>query len=335
MKWNRTLAAGLSAALLLTSACSSGGSASSGTAANGKAPAGAPAADAVVMTVNGQEYTAAEYAAFLSNSRAEWQTFLSYYGTSEEEYLEGVDAAEYGESLRSRAEDYLVLNNVLNAKMEEYGLTLSEEDENMLETYRKLGMDDSYLRLQQMLTKVTEYCTGEEGDYGPSEDEIQDYFEQNYLRCKHVLIKTVDDSYNDLENQDELEATAKEVAKRAKAGEDFDGLIAAYGEDPGMTASPDGYVFAEGTMVDEFYQGTLALDEGGISDPIKSSYGWHIIQRLPLRDEDRASVESEIISALSDFDSVLQEWVDAADVKVEDAAAGITYENCADYRAED
>lgn len=330
MKWNRTLAAGLSAALLLTSACSSGDA-----SANVKAPEGAPAADAVVMTVNGQEYTAAEYAAFLSNSRAEWQTFLSYYGTSEEDYLEGVDAEEYGESLRSRAEDYLVLNNVLTEKMEEYGLTLSEEDESMLEVYRNLGMDDSYLRLQQMLTKVTEYCTSAEGGYGPSEEEIQDYFEQNYLRCKHVLIKTVDDSYNDLENQDELEATANEVAKRAKAGEDFDGLIAAYGEDPGMTTNPDGYVFTEGTMVDEFYEGTLALEDGGISDPIKSTYGWHIIQRLPLRDEDRASVESEIISTLSSFDSVLQEWVDAADVKVEDAAAGITYENCADYRTED
>ena len=41
--------------------------------------------------------------------------------------------------------------------------------------------------------------------------EIEAYFNDNYLRCKHVLIKTVDDSYNELENQDEFYRRTLEV----------------------------------------------------------------------------------------------------------------------------
>ncbi len=51
-------------------------------------------------------------------------------------------------------------------------------------------------------------------------------------------------------------------------------------------------------MVDEFYQGTKALEVGGVSDPIKSSYGWHIIQRLPLRDEDFTAKQATVEEAL-------------------------------------
>ena len=52
-----------------------------------------------------------------------------------------------------------------------------------------------------------------------------------------------------------------------------------------MAQQPDGYAFKEGDMVDAFYEGTAALAEGEISDPVKSEYGWHIIQRLPFEDD--------------------------------------------------
>ena len=326
MKLKQTLAAGLSAAMLLTcAACSSNGSASSGAA---DVPVDA---DAAVMTINGLDYTAAEYAAFLNNAHTEWTTYLSYYGMTEEDYLEQMGEDSYESDLRGRAEDYLVLNTVLKEKMSEYGLALEELDESVKETYRSMGMDDSYLTLQQMLEEVSNYCTGEGGPLRPTDAEIESYFNDNYLRCKHVLVKTVDDSYNELENQDELEATANDIAKRAQAGEDFDALIAEYGEDPGMESNPDGYVFTEGTMVDEFYQGTLALAEGGVSDPVKSSYGWHIIQRLPLRSEDLESAKDEIVDLLANFDGALQGWADAAEVNIAEDAGKITIDNCASY----
>ena len=46
------------------------------------------------------------------------------------------------------------------------------------------------------------------------------------------------------------------------------------------------YVFGPGVMVEEFYNGTQALAEGEVSDPVQSSYGYHIILRRPLKADD-------------------------------------------------
>lgn len=325
MNMKKFLAAGLSAVVLLSMAgCGADGAASSGGAA-------AVPADTVVMTINDTEYTAKDYASFLNNARVEWNTYLSQYGMNEEEYIETYGADVYGEDLRMRAENYMVLYEVLESKMEEFGLELTEEDTAMSALYESMGLDATYGTLQAMLVKVNDYCVGEGGSMRPSEDELLKFFHENYLRCKHVLIQTVDDNYNPLENQDELKATAEDVAARAQAGEDFEALIETYNEDPGMAANPNGYVFAEGTMVTEFYEGTLALEDNAVSDPIESTYGWHIIKRLPLRDEDFAAVEDEVIDRFVDFDSIVQEWANEMKVEVRDEASGIGYENAESY----
>ena len=334
MNMKKFLAVGLSAVMLLTiAACGSDDAAAS----SGDASASAAVeemtvpADTVVMTIGESEYTAKDYASFLNNARVEWSTYLSQYGMTEEDYIEMYGADVYGDDLRMRAENYMVIYETLENKMAECGLELTEEDTAMSAFYEMMGLDETYGNLQAMLTKVTEYYTGEGGELRPDDAELDAYFHEYYLRCKHVLINTVDDNYNELENQDELEATANDVAARAAAGEAFDALIAEFNEDPGMESNPDGYVFSEGTMVTEFYEGTLALAEGETSEPIKSTYGWHIIQRLPLRDEDFASVENEILDLLVDFDTVLQEWANELEVTVKDEAADISYANAAAY----
>ena len=51
-------------------------------------------------------------------------------------------------------------------------------------------------------------------------------------------------------------------------------------QDSGLSTNPDGYLFTAGDMVSEFEEGTRALEFGGISPVIQSTYGYHIILRL-------------------------------------------------------
>lgn len=103
-------------------------------------------------------------------------------------------------------------------------------------------------------------------------------FMSEYWRAKHVLIKT--EKMTDDEKQ-EARAKAEDILKQAQNGADFDALVTEYSEDPGSSINPDGYVFTTGSMVQEFEDGTKNTQIGGFT-LVESSFGYHVIQRLPL-----------------------------------------------------
>ena len=79
---------------------------------------------------------------------------------------------------------------------------------------------------------------------------------------------------------DTLQARAEEIWARAIDGEDFDMLIALYGEDPEMANAPDGYTWAVGMMLQEFEDATRLLEVGEISPVVPTQFGFHIIMRV-------------------------------------------------------
>ncbi len=128
-------------------------------------------------------------------------------------------------------------------------------------------------------TKINEKINEELAKTEVTDDELKTYFNESYLRAKHVLINK--------EAQEEGEKAGKEFAEellsKAKAGEDFDAMIKEFSKDPGSASKPDGYVFTDGEMVAEFEETVKSLKPGefGICE---TTYGYHIIQRLDLDD---------------------------------------------------
>ena len=124
-----------------------------------------------------------------------------------------------------------------------------------------------------------------------SDAQLEEYFTKNqaeletvYRKAKHILRLTIDmATYTPLSDEKALEAEvfAKSLEERVKNGEDFDALMAEYSEDPGSKTQPGGYVFTDGEMDPAFQEGVDALELNGIG-LTKSSYGWHVIKRLPL-----------------------------------------------------
>lgn len=114
--------------------------------------------------------------------------------------------------------------------------------------------------------------------------------ETPYVRAKHILIsfpeegEGEDGAVTDAQKKATLDK-ANEVLALVESGEDFDALIKEYGEDPGMNTYTGGYYFTTGMMVPEFEETSFALEEGAVSGLVETTYGYHIIQRLPLDDD--------------------------------------------------
>ena len=103
----------------------------------------------------------------------------------------------------------------------------------------------------------------------------------------------------------------------------FDELMAD-ADDPGMTTFPDGYTFTSNQMVQEFEDGTRALEEYEISDIVESSYGYHIILRLPLDPEGKTlsqdSGTGDYMTLRADaanelFNAMLLDWIETSTVE--------------------
>ncbi|MCB0022069.1 MAG: peptidyl-prolyl cis-trans isomerase [Caldilinea sp.] len=111
-------------------------------------------------------------------------------------------------------------------------------------------------------------------------------------------------------------ALAQEIRQRLVDGEDFATLAAEYSDDPGSAANGgDLGWFGKGRMVAPFEEAAFALAVNEISEPVKTDFGYHIIEVLErddAREKDAAQIEQERAQA---FDTWLQEQRNAADVQ--------------------
>jgi parvulin-like peptidyl-prolyl isomerase len=98
------------------------------------------------------------------------------------------------------------------------------------------------------------------------------------------------------ESRDEAAALAfaQELRERILAGEDFAQLAAIYSEDPGSGVDGGnlGWV-GRGAFVPEFEEAAFALPIGEISQPVRSQFGYHLIEVLN-RDENRPKDENQL-----------------------------------------
>src|SRR5439155_20416340 len=107
-------------------------------------------------------------------------------------------------------------------------------------------------------------------------------YEIGEQRCAaHVLVKVADQAAPDAVKK--AEAKARDVLKRAKSGEDFAALARKYSEDSSASKGGDLGCFPRGQMVKEFEDSAFSLTAGGVSDLVRSRFGFHIIKVKDIR----------------------------------------------------
>ncbi|MDD3649917.1 peptidylprolyl isomerase [Immundisolibacter sp.] len=98
---------------------------------------------------------------------------------------------------------------------------------------------------------------------------------------EHILVKV------EAGREDEARARIESLRRRILAGEDFHELARTHSDDPGSAVKGGdlGWITAE-EVVPQFAQAMQSLPEGELSEPVQSTYGFHLIRVLGRRSQD-------------------------------------------------
>jgi peptidyl-prolyl cis-trans isomerase SurA len=127
-------------------------------------------------------------------------------------------------------------------------------------------------------------------------------------RVRHILLKT-----NELVSENDARNRLRTLKERLENKADFAELARAHSEDASAAKGGDLGWILPGDTVPEFERAMNALKIGEVSDPVRSPFGWHLIQVLERGVQD-VSKERQRLAARQTLrarksDEAYQEWV--------------------------
>jgi peptidyl-prolyl cis-trans isomerase C len=142
-------------------------------------------------------------------------------------------------------------------------------------------------------------------DTKPSPADLQAYYdghknEWETVSARHILIRmkgspvTLKDGQKDLTDEEAL-AKAKDLRAKIVAGGDFAALAKAESDDVGSGANGGSLgEFTRGRMVPPFDEAAFTLKVNDVSEPVKTQFGYHIIQVTKHDTKKMEDVKNEI-----------------------------------------
>ena len=120
------------------------------------------------------------------------------------------------------------------------------------------------------------------------------------VKVAHIMLRSTEEDPGEKQKTDADRIA--EIHRQIKAGElSFADAAVKYSEDESSnTKGGELPMFGTGKMIEEFEDASFALKaDGDISEPVKTRYGWHIIQRLeykapPTFDEAKGELKNKI-----------------------------------------
>jgi foldase protein PrsA len=128
-----------------------------------------------------------------------------------------------------------------------------------------------------------QFVAQEDAESKVTDAEIQSYYDKNkdsfkYATVRHILIGLTDKDGKTREKADALKL-AQEVKQKLEDGGDWTALAKQYSDDPGSADNGGLYEKADPSQwVEEFKNAAETLPLNQISDPVETSYGYHVMK---------------------------------------------------------
>jgi parvulin-like peptidyl-prolyl isomerase len=236
-----------------------------------------------VAVVGSKEVTKEQFQAIMARGKKGYEAQKQPFpkpGTAEYEQLKGqavtfliqrAEFAQEAENLGLDITDEKVDKRIEQLKKQFYG----GSDERYKKLLKEQGLTEeqakeevrSQLISEELFKKVTE-------DVKVSPDEIRSYYNSHKTQyqqpesrdVRHILVQK--------------KALADRLYSQLRTGANFAALAKRYSKDPGSASSGGKLTVSKGQTVPEFDKETFELKTNEISRPVKTQYGYHIIQAL-------------------------------------------------------
>ena len=235
-----------------------------------------------VAVVGSQTITKTEFNSLFDSARSQYQAKKTPFpkpGTTQYKQLQ------------DRALGYLVEISEFEQKAKDLGITITPKDVNarLALIKKQVGGTDKAYRAQLKASGITEKQLLQnihanllsEKLYAKvtakttvSNDEIKTYYAAHKSAYGHAASR---DIRHILVNSEKL---AKDIIQQLKGGADFAKLAKKYSKDPGSAANGGKLTITKGQTVAEFDKTAFALQTNQLSGPVKTTYGYHIIQPI-------------------------------------------------------
>ncbi len=193
---------------------------------------------------------------------------------------------------RSHILHTLIRRHVVSQKAVELGLDLDPLVRQRIEKARRQILIDAARSWQHLhMPRIEEAAI--QAYYDSHSD---DFTVAEQIHARHILVST--------------EKQAKAILRKLRHRGDFSALAASQSlDDSNKSRGGDLNWFPRGVMVQPFEDAAFALEPNTLSAPVKTKFGWHIIEVLSKRPSSKkalADVRDEIISQLQQ--AQMQNW---------------------------
>jgi parvulin-like peptidyl-prolyl isomerase len=287
-------------------------------------------ADAVAV-VDGQQIEKSDYDALIAQAKTS-------YKNQKREFPKA--GSQEFQTLKNQAVQFLVQRAQFEQKADDLDVEITDKQvqarlEQIQKQYfggdkkkyekqlKEQGLTDKQvrndLRAQIVSEKIFEQVTR---DVKVTDKDVDDYYKKNKSQysqpesreVRHILVKT--------------KAKADDIYRQLQAGGDFAALAKQFSEDTGSKANGGKLTISKGQTVAPFDRTAFLLKKNEISRPVKTEFGYHIIQPLgdvkaakttPLKDV-KESIRQQLLQTKKN--EAMTKWV--ADLKQD-------YEDKIDY----